>query len=552
MSIDMRIMNVDELMSYWEKACVFVEQHLETVYKILSVLAILSVLSIRFFLLNKTLIPSDEGWYLCLLRDCPHYGVTRFHLLFHNIFQHNIYAIRLCTYFLNVCGTAILAYGLFVYSQKLNIRHSYWVWLGFCFLGQLNIVACPSLNYITLNLIVAEFAIGLLLWGMNKENLGLFLLSGFFVGFLFPIMITNVVLIPLCVLFLFCQTNRKWLNLAFYFLGLSVFFIYYFLFVEAPQDVLGFVSNQTKDVIDRGSADYGIIFLIKWLINTGLYLFKWFLAAYLLTCIANHDSFKGHRIYHVIYVFFAIFIVYYMWEYVQPLYPTWASPLVLSRDIYWLLLFVVILQNKLWVNLRFFVIVVFMALLPVCLSFGTNIVFHVRQYAYFAFVIPAFLLSSRAVFAHRWLCLLLLFHVGMFVFSIQGTNWHGEAYLKQTEPVSKLGIEQSILVDEKYIDNLRFCKENIADGATIICGDEFWGIVALLDYKPYTYEFRIKEEQLLKANIFSALSCHKDIYVLLGSWQSDLLKWEDDIRLDRFIVNKKEYNNMLLWHIVNK
>lgn len=80
MSIDMRIMNVDELMSYWEKACVFVEQHLETVYKILSVLAILSVLSIRFFLLNKTLIPSDEGWYLCLLRDCPHYGVTRFHL----------------------------------------------------------------------------------------------------------------------------------------------------------------------------------------------------------------------------------------------------------------------------------------------------------------------------------------------------------------------------------------------------------------------------------------------------------------------------------------
>ena len=100
---------------------------------IVALLSIFSSLYLRFNHLNRTLIPSDEGWYLTLLRDTPNFGVSRFHLLFKGIFNDNLYIIRLTNYILTLLSNLIFSYGLYAYINKYLAKKniSYFIFASF-------------------------------------------------------------------------------------------------------------------------------------------------------------------------------------------------------------------------------------------------------------------------------------------------------------------------------------------------------------------------------------------------------------------------------------
>ena len=148
----------------------FVEKS-ETLLNVLGIGAILLVLGIRFFLLDKGLIPSDDGWYYVLMRDLPKDSSSRFHLLFHNVFQNNIYLIRLANYFVMLASSMVFALGLKKYFDKVFSKHfSYLFCLGVLFLGQMFIIDCQSFHYVTLNVSIMELSYGFMLLGLANRN----------------------------------------------------------------------------------------------------------------------------------------------------------------------------------------------------------------------------------------------------------------------------------------------------------------------------------------------------------------------------------------------
>src|SRR5574344_1130 len=90
-------------------------------------------LCIKFIFLDRGLIFSDEGWYLCLLRDLPHLGGTNYHMLFKNVFQNNIYSIRICSYLLTILSTIILSIGFWIYCKTFISKVSLCICVGFVF-----------------------------------------------------------------------------------------------------------------------------------------------------------------------------------------------------------------------------------------------------------------------------------------------------------------------------------------------------------------------------------------------------------------------------------
>ena len=200
----------------------FVEKS-EALLNVLGIGAILLVLGIRFFLLDKGLVPSDDGWYYVLMRDLPKDSSSRFHLLFHNVFQNNIYLIRLANYFVMLASSMVFALGLKKYFDKVLYKHfSYLFCLGVLFLGQMFIIDCPSFFYANLNVSIMELSYGFMLLGLANKNHWTQIVTGFVISFLFPVMITNVMIIPLTLVTLFILSSDKWKSAIMFCLGVGL------------------------------------------------------------------------------------------------------------------------------------------------------------------------------------------------------------------------------------------------------------------------------------------------------------------------------------------
>ena len=185
------------------------------IYAVYAIVALIG-LAINFWTLNKCLVTSDDSWYLCLMRDLPTGLSSSAHLLLFNVFNDNIYAIRLACYLLNIAAGGVFAWGLSLYADRWLIpkenrngknKTVIWVlmWLFVVFAGQLRVVTCPSFNYITLNQIVMQFSLGLLMISLVKRNSIAMFFSGFFIAMLVPVMITNVIAVPF--IFVFVAIN---------------------------------------------------------------------------------------------------------------------------------------------------------------------------------------------------------------------------------------------------------------------------------------------------------------------------------------------------------
>lgn len=522
----------------------------------------------NFLALDKNLICSDEGWYLCLLRDCPHMdSATKFYLLFDNIFHNNIYAIRLFCWALQIIGSIVFAIGL--YTLLIQYDHTrkrpYWLFLSFfaIYLGQMSIVDCPSLNYVTLNKIITEYAIGFFLIGLTKNKDFLICLSGFFIAYLFPVMITNVIIIPIMiVVLLLLSKNRHLQKTLFFLLGISLFALYYFIFVESPKEVMSFLLDQSANTIKRGKQDYGILFLCAWLYQTGIYLLRCGIAAVLLyVCYQYGKHFKSTRHQWKRWSWTLIsssIVLLYLWKYMQPTTP-WLqySSFPWLKDIIWIIIFICIIDDVRNQRLLFSqrILVAFFILVPICLSFGSNVPFYVRGADYYLFLWPIILLmyQPRTPLLKTLILLIISLQFLAFGYTCCKKNWYGDSFFRGEKiPVKTIGINQNLKLNKKYIEILNFCKSNIPNGK-ILCSRCGWYIVDLLDYQPISHEYNYA---LKDADSFSDLiddAIHQDGHLwVISDSESD---YDFQAAIEN-IHNKNiqiiEYKDCKCYYITNK
>lgn len=516
-----------------------VKKHFDSAFGILMAVMTLIVVCTKFIALPNNLIFSDEGWYLCLLRDLPHFGSTRFHLLFHNVFNNDVFAIRMTCLLSQLLASVYMSLGLAKWIHRSYPNTEMWklfvMVLCASFWGQMGIEACPSFNYINLNKIFVEFGVGFLLFGLIKQEAFYYLFSGFMMAFLFPIMITNVIVIPVMLTVILILSNRKIQDGLMFCLGIVLFVVLYFVVVESPEEIFSFIETETKNVVNRGEADYGILFLIEWILNAVKYLCKFFFMAIFLYCayiliIKRHVIHFDKTVNYVIWGITSIIILFYFWNCLPPELPFIEHySIVGMRGLYWIVLFILLIDEVIGnAKIKFdeMVLTVFLLIIPITLSFGSNVPFDIRQGSYFVFITPLIILYSlkRGMLCKTILMFFVCFTFVFFLKSLSGRNWHGEKHFGEHIPVKSIGIEQNIKLTEQHINFLVECRNRIPQGK-VLCDFENWGTVCLLGYTPVCYEFDIRFDDVEKFQkiVDESVMQEGHLWVVASKWDKRFL-----------------------------
>ena len=480
-----------------KRVLVLIRQNSDRLFVVMSVLIALVIVIANFFALSNNLIFSDEGWYLCLMRDLPHYGSTRFHLLFNNVFDNNIYAIRVSCWLLQIIGGIVLAIGFCSFVDLDVSQQRRWVLLLLSFstlywCGSLQ--SCPSYNYNNLKIFFAEIGMGLMLLGLSKDNVWYIVFSGFAVAFLFPVMITNTILIPLmfCVI-LFLSKNKIRNGLGFV-AGVVLFAVLYCVAIEPPKEILLMLSSETQHVVDKGENDYGIMFLVKWTETSVMYLCK---CAIVASIIFGLNYFMGKHINNGKVKMFLVFVfsfvvLWYSWRYFEPI--TKLKNGEWFNDFIWIFFFMIclsVLMEKMPMGKREIMMCMLFFLITICLSFGSNVPFYRhREVLPFLNLILLYLVMKKSTWWKALLSGVVVFAFLLFLSGLSGKNWHGDKWFGNHIPVESIGIHQHVKLESGCIDKLVSCREIIPQGR-VLNSAENWGQVVLLGYKPLSYDFDV-------------------------------------------------------------
>lgn len=487
------------------------EKRVDACFFSLAIVAMLVTLVANFLALRNNLTFSDEGWYMCLMRDLPHRGASRFHLLFGNLFGGDIYANRVACWLAQIIGSLGLAFGLYLwiivpvsFSNRKSISFLF-LW-GVLYLGQMSIVPCPSFNYITLNKIIVEVALGFVFIGLSKQKQICFVLSGFAIAFLFPVMITNTILIPLLYLLILFLSTRKWRDVIGFTVGIILFFVYYFVFVESPNEVVASFMEQTSKTVQKGNSEYGFKWLLLGEIDSFMYMTKCFFIAVALYgayyLIVRRNCFsckKGRQL--MVLAMLSIVVLLYAWTYVSPVFMfpyKECYTYYWQNDLCWIFLFLLLLVNLVdrKMQKKELITVCFLSLCPLCLAFGSNIQFYYRGASYFVFVAPALVyLAYKKSFVWRAAIILVfgLFFCLFLLQIIEGRNWEGQKYFGNDHiPVNSIGVNQNLRIERRWINELKSCQKHIPQGR-VLCSCRHWGLVCLLGYEPVCYDYAVEK-----------------------------------------------------------
>ncbi len=517
--------------------------------------------------LNKGLVMSDEAYYLYLLKEMPRLGVTQFYMYFQNIFQGNIIAVRLTALLLNLLGTFVFSYGLYSYFKdelKLIKKNFYILWsLAFVMLfgGIFSLWIC----YFTLNQFVVFVAIGLILLGLKNKikwfaTIG-FILSGFFLGTLFFVMITNVPILffaTILVYFLSEKGSRitnSLLLIIGVFLSVTVYFIFFdnlFLYIDAFKETL----TSTAKIEDG----HGVVALKQWIEGTFLYFVKTVfigvLVMYALTIILKQKSQYSSWIKIITVTLFLIFIASvqkYNFKSDPFKFPS-TTPFFIA---YLYAILILVAETKVKLNNKNFLLFCFVFLVPVFLSFGTDVSLELRAVMYISFYLPFIYIILKFTGKH-WrkiyfvfvLLISIYFFHSLYLYSKDNFAWFDIVYTKQNIPVKSIGINQNIYLDETKFANLKELKNELKEGDHVIFGSDYhlWGYMYLLGVQPVSYSFYFKEEEVLtdlrkKPVDFETFKC-----ISWKNWPIDALlidKIKEEIKADTII--QKDLSSVIIY-----
>ena len=521
----------------------FMKKRFDVFFLCFGAMVMLCVLVANFIALRNNVIFSDESWYLCLLRDLPHHGAVRFQHLFFNVFDNDIYLIRLFCWSLQLMGDVVFSVCVCVYVtafdfslQKNDVMKNGWalaslVLLCALYFGKMRIVSCPSLNYNTLKVIFAEFSIGFLLVGLTKQKVFWYVVSGFFVGVLFASMITSVILLPFLFALIVILSSHKWRDSLGLLIGLLLFCFYYFFF-ESPKDVMMSVVTMTNKVVNLGSSDYGIVFLIKWVVDAFMYLGKCFFVATALYCCyfvfyCKDFVSSNKKVKLCFWVLVSSFVLLWSWMYFEPVTPSgkvrnafWA------RDLYWELVFVLLLlmaHEKTIVPKELWILLSFLLIFPICLSFGSNVPFYSHnEVLFFVTLVMVYLMLKQSFVKKVVVTVVLVLQFVLFLSGLSGKNWDGNKFFGNHIPVETIGIHQSINLEEAQIKELEVCRQIIPQGK-ILNSAGCWGMVCLLDYTPVSYEFAIdrNDANYIRTVVDDVVREDGHLWVVSHTWENN-------------------------------
>ena len=493
----------------------------------LPILYAIITLGAKIWQLDKGLVMSDEAYYLYLLKDMPRSGVTQFFIYFQNIFRGDILSVRLMAFSLNLLGTSVFSYGVYSYFKKelkLTQKNFYLIW-SFSFLLLFGGIFSLWICYFTLNQFVVFMAMGLILLSIQRSikwftSLGI-VLSGFFLGTLFFIMITNtpiILIITVLIYFLSDKTNH-FRNCLLLIAGVLLSISAYFLFVD---DLFLYINSFKKAFVNaiiandacannHSAVNHNVAGIKIWSRETIIYLVKnVFIGVMILYGVTT--VFRQRKQYSL-YVQFIILILFTWFVYAcsvsnfipEPYRFPSTTPFFIAY-LYVLLLIVTEAKNK--IESKNVLLFCFVFIIPVFLSLGTDVSLELRAVMYISFYLPVIYIMIKFL-NKRWrrvihvlfiLFISVYFCYSMYLYGQDRFAWFEIIYTEQNIPVKSIGINQHVRLDKQKIETLQELKANINKNDHVIFGNSamWWGYMYLLEAKPVSYNFWIEKDKIIQ------------------------------------------------------
>ncbi len=478
---------------------------------------------------NRGFIMHDDAWYAYLLRDMPANGMSQFHMLWQNVFDGQIWAMKLGVLICDVVGAFVLSCGIFRFVRKENVQLCKWdstVLFSLIFIAvSLFSVLLTVPSYVTMNRCIVQIAIGCLLCGYTFDNIwakvGLSTLSGFALALLTFIMITNLALVPVVWLLFICLEHNKcgrW-SVGLAMIGGAVLALaYYFICIESFTDYwANFMGS--FEVAVTGSEDignHGLKAMILWVYNT---IFDYYISTIFVAVLALfglryiYTKYDNKWARWTIIALVAAFVFYYfrmdIWRKgysvsaVTPFYVLYAYLYVVRfRDMS---------MSMRWIAaLLFFV--------PFFLSLGTDQTLAFRSHEYMGFLLPMLYVWIRENKKQLLVVgLLISLYFVTSIAKLDKNNWGWLVYTEQTCQVQDLGLSQNVYVTQEQYKGLDELNDYIQPTDKVIVSNPLlWGYAYLLDTKPLVYDYRQPVKMLVSAA--ENLDDVTQVKIIEGKW----------------------------------
>jgi hypothetical protein len=453
------------------------------------------ILSLVFWSLNRGILFTDESWYLLHLKGFKNSYISEWPVYGTYLFPSNLIALKIELIALYIISSIVCAFGMLKY---LGVRST----VDYILIGIIGtFVFCSPVvfipNYFTLNCIVFQFGTGLFFASLAEKKVNLkiflFIITGFVFSQLIFILPSNLpfIFVLICA-FIISKQSLKFSYLPL-FLGSVLGMFFYF--AMCPFD--RYLSDMKFSFSSLAYDNYhGSNVMLLWFFNMGMYFIKIGIISAILWFAIYKKSFGKFLYYFSICTvsFFFIFDFYSNWI----AYHNIESPSYLFVILF-LLIGVAFKQKKKKELLALSLILA----VPIFASLGTNVPFEIRASVYLSPVLLiTYLLLKKEIHLKKifqFLNLALLLTVGKYCYrGFFKEGWQRYVISEQCIPVTTIGINQPIKLDETRINQLKELKNNIPEKSFVLSNNsEFWGPIYLLNLCPPFLYFHFNEKQYL-------------------------------------------------------
>jgi hypothetical protein len=472
----------------------------------------ISIIFFKFFLANKGLVIDDEAWFLLLIRDLPSGDApTQFHKLFFNVFNGNIYKIRISYIFLEIISFLTFSTGLYYFlKNKYDLKKAHiFIFFTLTLIGY-SIFSLPICNipyYANLNKTLLPLSIGFFLFSIYKYNrsekhLYLLYISGLIVGFQPFIMITTITIYLFFLLLIFFYFDQQKIKHCIYYcFGIITSISIYFVFIESPihfwenEIIVNFKSYSSSNYTEK----HGILPILRWLSVTIKYIiFNCTLPAIGIIGIRYLFPFLNHFQKRGFFFVVALTgVLFFYFEIIKGEHEYASMNLFIAAFIFSMI--DVFIVNKKYKQIIPITLLIF--ILPLLLSIGTDVDYKIRATDYigmyfpFIFILQLHLNKKKKLVFSIILTCYFINYTSMYF----RTNWGHFQYSEQKTVVKSLGINQNLQLNELNISNLNQLKPFFNKNESIVVSDKnLNGTCYLLRLKMITYDFKLNPGKIIE------------------------------------------------------
>lgn len=443
------------------------------------------IIAIIFWSLNRGLVMLDEAFYLLHMEEnASPIAISNWYVFAKPLFDMDLLHLRFIVFSWLALSAFFLGYS---FSSYWDFGWPAW------FSGILAVFAHFVLsipvqyvpNNVTFNIFFIYSSLGFLFFALSKKGnkaiAWLFLLlSGFCLGFLPFVMVTNTPMIGLFLIavFLFFRGKQPFTHTIFWFLGVLLAVVSFFLVFQSPEIFIADFKEAMTFTQYLGS--HGLRPLIQWHVDTLIYFLGMPLALTLILYYWANESLNEKSWSNILIRSLGVILLLTLL-----VFDLTSRKGVFSSSLFYILVFatsLILMAKKVKWDPKYLSLIL-LAVVPYFATLGTDVPFQVRTAGYFVVLILLVIAMLQVIplkkFNLLFLCLLVIVFLNFLSYPFR-EGWARYKLVAQTEKYTLPNGKGQIKLSPKVFENTVAISPYLTGKSQVVISHpNLWGYVYL-------------------------------------------------------------------------